>query len=124
MAHPVVHFELAAPNHDTLAKWYADLFDWSYNTFPDMSYATVGWDQEAGRNGGGYMPANEEVPFGTLTLYIYTEDVDAHMERIVAAGGTPVGVRQDVPGIGAWWRFRDPAGNYMAVMTPDMSAIA
>jgi predicted enzyme related to lactoylglutathione lyase len=123
MAHPVIHFEFVAPSYKELAQWYADLFGWDFNEFPDMSYATVGWDQDAGRNGGGFMPYDNLVPEGTLTLYIYTDDVEGHSKRIEAAGGTLIGEKSEVPGIGVWQRFRDPAGNSMAVMTPETAAM-
>jgi predicted enzyme related to lactoylglutathione lyase len=69
------------------------------------------------------MPPTDEVPEGTLSLYFYTEDVDAHMARIVAAGGTAVGESHTAPGIGTWWRFKDPAGNFAAVIKTDPSGL-
>ncbi len=119
MTHAVIHFEWAVKNHATVAKWYADLFDFKFTNWADMGYATVSWQQEAGINGGGFMEADDDVPEGTLSLYFYTEDVAAHMARIVAAGGTAVGESRTDPGIGTWHRFKDPAGNYAAIITPD-----
>jgi predicted enzyme related to lactoylglutathione lyase len=123
MSHPVVHFEWAVKNPASIARWYADLFDFKFTDMPQMDYATVSWQQEAGINGGGFMPPTDEVPEGTLSLYFYTEDVDAHMARIVAAGGTAVGESHTAPGIGTWWRFKDPAGNFAAVIKTDPSGL-
>lgn len=123
MTHAVVHFEWAVRNHSEIAKWYADLFDFKFTDWKEIGYATVSWQQEAGINGGGFMPPSDEVPEGTLSLYFYTDDVDAHMDRIIAAGGRPVGVRRESAGIGIWWRFRDPAGNYAAIIKTDPSGM-
>jgi len=123
MTHAVVHFEWAVKDHAAVAKWYADIFDFKFTNWSEMSYATVSWQQEAGINGGGFMPANEDVPEGTLTLYFYTDDVEAHMARIVAAGGTAIGESHTDPGIGTWWRFKDPAGNYAAIIKTDPGGV-
>ena len=121
MTHAVVHFEWVVKDHATVARWYADLFDFKFNNWPEMSYATVSWQQEAGINGGGFIEADSLVPEGTLLLYFYTEDVAAHMDRIVAAGGAAIGESRTDAGIGTWWRFKDPAGNYAAIIKPDSS---
>ena len=61
MPNPVVHFEVLGKDHESLQKYYSDLFGWKItNASPDFPYGLVSADEQgAGIGGGvgGVMPA-------------------------------------------------------------------
>ena len=118
MAHPVVHIELSANNHQEAAQWYADLFGWSAQSFPEMNYSTalVG----DGSAGLGFNPVQPDMPAGTVTPYIQVDDVQGHLAKIAAKGGHILLPGQDIPGVGTIALFRDPTGNMIGLLKPAM----
>ena len=88
MSHPIVHVELSAANRQEAGKWYADLFGWSIQDFPEMSYTTFKTTEDG--LGGGFNSVQDGYPAGTVTFYIHTDDVNAHLAKIEAKGGKTV----------------------------------
>ena len=41
MSHPIVHIELSAENHLEMAKWYAEVFGWTYENYTEMNYSML-----------------------------------------------------------------------------------
>ncbi|NJN81892.1 MAG: VOC family protein [Caldilineaceae bacterium] len=119
MAHPIVHIELSAHDHQEAAKWYADLFGWPTQEFPDMNYTT--FMSGEGAVGGGFNPVTEQFHAGTVTFYIQTDDLDDHLTRIEAAGGKIAMSGMDVPTVGRLGFFIDPTGNLIGLLQPEMS---
>jgi hypothetical protein len=118
MAHPIVHIELSARNRQEAGKWYADLFGWSIQEFPEMNYTTFTTGE--GQVGGGFNPVQEQYPAGTITFYIQTDDVEGHLARIEATGGKTLMPGQDIPGVGIIALFNDPTGNLVGLLQPAM----
>lgn len=116
MAHPIVHIELSANSHEAAANWYAGMFGWTTQAFPEMNYTTF----RSGENavGGGFNPVQADYPAGTVVVYIETDDLEGHMAKIAGNGGTVVMPRQDIPGVGSIGMFKDPTGNLMALIQP------
>ncbi len=119
MGSPIIHIEMSARNHSDLAKWYSRHFGWTTQEWPEMDYTTATWADKAG-NGAGFGPESPERPAGTVLCYIYTDDIDRAGSFIAGDGGTLVSRRMEVPGVGTMLWFKDPAGNPMALLQPEM----
>lgn len=116
MSHPIVHIELSAHDQQKAAQFYADVFGWQTQEFPDMNYIT--FSSGEGSPGGGFNPVGEAVSAGTTVVYVSTDDVEASLQKIEANGGKRVGELLDIPGVGQIHWFDDPSGNHMALLKP------
>ena len=67
---------------------------------------------------GGFNPVNENNPAGTVTFYIYTDDVTASLKQVQVAGGTILVPEAEIPGTGMFGMFRDPQGNMIGLLKP------
>jgi hypothetical protein len=106
---PIVYLEL--PSNDVAAskQFYGSLFGWSFEDWgPD--YAAF---SDSGLAGGlnGDPGQRTKAPLAVLD----TDDLEAMLAKVVAAGGTITLPIFSFPG-GRRFHFTDPAGNELAVM--------
>ena len=113
MSHQIVHVEFSAENNLEAAKWYAKVFGWKYEDFPEMNYTMFTSGEEG--LGGGFNPVSDENPAGTVVVYIGTEDIDATVKNIEANGGVTVVPPTEIPNTGTFSFFKDPTGNIVGV---------
>lgn len=116
MSHPIVHIELSANTLEEASEFYSKVFGWQMQSFPEMNYVT--WSSGEGAPGGGFNVVQEQVPAGSTVIYIHTDDVDATMADIEAAGGKRLTPNMDIPGVGTMAWFNDPTGNMMSLLKP------
>ena len=114
MGRPVVHWELWSKEPERVAEFYAKVFDWKIQNYPEMQYHMVETGGEGGINGGIFKPKDGTWP-GNMAFYIDVPDIAAAMRDVVAAGGTVIVERQEVPGMGAFGLFADPEGRVLGV---------
>ncbi|MBN1967424.1 MAG: VOC family protein [Anaerolineae bacterium] len=107
---PVVWLEMAGSDRVALAEFYAGMFGWTYQDYPNSNYTTL----DTGSTGLGLMTSTEENPGGT-SFYIHSEDIEGDLARITAAGGKVMMEKTYIPGTGWFAFFMDPAGNAVAV---------
>jgi predicted enzyme related to lactoylglutathione lyase len=119
MPDPIIHVEFSAHNHAETAQWYARVFDWKVESMPNMEYSTGGWSEDR-QMGAGFTPISAQAPAGTIVPYIAVQDLDAYVERVVAAGGSIVRGRVDLAGVGAMAWFEDPSGNTVGLIQVEM----
>lgn len=119
MGQPIIHIEMAAKDHSALGKWYARQFGWKTQEWPEMDYTTAMFSDHNG-SGAGFCAESPERPQGTVLCYIHTEDIDKSAAAIARDGGTLISGKMQVPGVGAMRWFKDPAGNPMALLEPEM----
>jgi len=113
--HPIVHVEISANNLQAASKFYADLFGWQIQQFPDMNYATF----ETGDGpGGGFNPITPENPAGTVTVYFNTDDILETIAKVEALGGTILMPKTEIPTVGWFALFKDPTDNTLALLQP------
>ena len=113
--HKIIHVELSAKDRKALSKFYADVFNWEIEHLDGMDYTTF----KAGDGvAGGFNPVNEQTPAGTVTIYIYTDDVTASLNDVRKAGGTILQPEADIPNYGRFGLFRDPQGNMIGLFKP------
>ena len=127
MGRPVVHFEIIGAEPARLRGYYAELFDWEFDTSGQVAeevsvptdYGFV--DHDAG-NGAVGIPGG--VGGGTgydphVVFYVGVPDVEAALQRAEALGGTRRMGPARAPGrdlvVG---HFTDPDGNLIGVAGP------
>ena len=103
--HAIDYIELSAPDLDAAKGFYTSAFGWSLNDYgPD--YAGIEGD---GKEQGGLAKGSEKP-----LVILYSDDLEATVAAVTAAGGTIVAPLYDFPG-GRRFHFADPAGNVLAV---------
>ncbi len=109
-AHPIVHLELFAQDPATSAKFYNEVFGWKIEVDPNFNYYQFAAE---GGPGGGFVVAGEQMPYkpGDIIPYISVDDIDAALKQVEGAGGKTLLPKTEIPGIGWFALFNDPAGN-------------
>ncbi len=110
----IVHWELPSANGEATRKFYADLFGWEFqfSEFPEY------WGFTTGSVGGGLAPLGEDVKPGDVMLYIESDDIEADLRKIEAAGGKTLAPCMEIPTVGWFATFSDPTGNRLALFKP------
>lgn len=116
MAHPIVHVEIPASDTKGAGKFYADVFGWQVHTDPTFDYTMFSVE---GGPGGGFSSTSGQMAakIGEPLIYVGTDDIEASLRAIEAHGGKTVAPKQEIPGVGWFAIFTDPAGNRMALYT-------
>ena len=114
MGKPVVHWELWSKEPEKVADFYAGVFDWKIQHFPEMDYRMVDTGVPGGVNGGIMKPRDGPWP-GNMAFYIDVDDLAAYRMKIVSAGGKIIVEEQVVPGMGSFALFADPDGRVMGI---------
>ena len=110
MPNPVMHFELIANQPEKLKDFYARLFGWRREEFPDIGYAYLHTDAGKGIDGGLGSPAGGLAP--GLTVYVQVDDLEKALARARELGaGKVLQEPGEVPGVGRFAVFADPEGN-------------
>lgn len=116
--------DLAVPDMDAAARWYAALFGWSMTpSDPAMPYSMA---MQAGQMiaGIGPMPpmmVDAGAP-PTWTSYVWVDDCAATEAKAVAAGGTVLVPTMAVADIGAMAIVQDPTGAVIGLWQPGTHA--
>ncbi len=119
--HPVVHIELPADDPKAAGKFYADVFGWGITTDATYDYTMF---QVEGGPGGGFVkagPAGDmgfDYKIGSVLLYLASDDIEESLRQVAAHGGRIVLGKSEIPHVGWWGVFADPAGNHIALFTP------
>jgi uncharacterized protein len=123
MGSRITHFEIPAGDVERLSKFYSDLFDWKFakQSMPGMDYWLIETTGQGPEHLGGGMyvkMAEAEKP----RFYISVDDIDAHTERLKAAGGTVLVEKQEIPEMGWSVLCSDPENNTIGLFQPMMRA--
>jgi hypothetical protein len=123
MGNKIMHFEIPAGDVEKLSKFYSDLFDWKFakQSMPGMDYWMIETTGQGAEHlaGGMYVKQTEaEKP----RFYVMVDDIDAHTEKLKAAGGTVLVTKQEIPEMGWSVLAADPENNtiglFQAMMPP------
>jgi predicted enzyme related to lactoylglutathione lyase len=105
--HAIDYIELTATDLDAAKAFYTKAFGWSLTDYgPD--YAGIQGD---GSEQGGLRRDGELRP---PLVILYSDELEASVEAVTAAGGTIVEPIYSFPG-GRRFHFADPAGTELAV---------
>jgi uncharacterized protein len=113
--------ELCARNVDGAKRFYADTMGWSFEAMPMPGGGTY-WVAKMGSDpvGGIFDISGPEfagMPDGWMP-YIAVDNVDARVEKAVAAGAKIIKPIFDVPGVGRMAILREPGGAGVGWVTP------
>jgi predicted enzyme related to lactoylglutathione lyase len=111
--HKIVHIEFAAKNPSQSAAFYKEVFGWEIQDVPEMNY--IMFDLGDGLGGGFPSIDGDATKEGDVMVYISTDDIQASLEKIKAAGGKMLKEETEIPEMGWYAIFEDPAGNRVAV---------
>jgi predicted enzyme related to lactoylglutathione lyase len=104
----VSYLRIPAPDPPALAPFYETVFGWTLRGDP----ARPSFDDGSGHVIGHFMPDLPVAGDGGFRPYVYVDDLDASLERVIAGGGeivTPPYPEGDLRVA----LFRDPAGNVL-----------
>jgi predicted enzyme related to lactoylglutathione lyase len=120
MGSPVVHFELAGPDHEASAKFYADLFRWEIvRSVPELVYTTLDTHGGGGINGGIGSPENTP-PY--VTVYAAVPDLQATLDQAESLGGKTVMGPMEIPDVVSLAMFTDTGGNLFGIIKDEGEA--
>jgi predicted enzyme related to lactoylglutathione lyase len=101
---PIVFFDIAGPDTGKLRTFYATVFKWSIDARNAIDKASTGLEGTLRED-----PAEK-------VIYLGVPDVTAALAAVVAAGGSIVAPRFEVPGVVILGLFKDPAGNRLGLV--------
>jgi uncharacterized protein len=111
--HTFDYVELAAPDLQAATSFYADALGW---TFTDYGPDYVGIKRPGGEGEMGGLNPVRPAGAGLPLVILYSDDLDATLDSVRAAGGEITEEPFEFPG-GRRFHFADPAGNQLAVWT-------
>jgi predicted enzyme related to lactoylglutathione lyase len=123
MAGRVVHFEIPYDDGDRARRFYAEVFGWQLQEFPDLQYTMVstgpvtdeGFPAETGFINGGMFDRSTAGEVNRPVLTIDVDDIDATWKSIEALGGRTVGEKVPVGDMGFAAYFTDSEGNLIGL---------
>lgn len=109
--HQVQYIEFLSEDINRAKEFYTNSFGWKFVDYgPD--YTAFGGDYVD----GGFMKGKPVK--GSILVVLYSDDLEATKEKVVAAGGTIVKDVFTFPG-GKRFQFADPDGYELAVWTEE-----
>jgi len=114
--HAIDYIEIPVTDLARAKRFYGEVFGWRFNDYGDQ-YVGIqrpggGRDEES----GGFRPVESVTPGGVL-LILFSDDLDASLAAVRAAGAGVTAEPFEFPG-GRRFHFRDPDGHELAVWTP------
>ncbi|MFJ2505574.1 VOC family protein [Microbacterium sp. NPDC087592] len=111
--HSLDYVELVVTDLEASKRFFAEAFAWSFNDY-GPGYAGIMSPRGDGSEVGGLLLADQPRPVGGPLVLLYSDDLDATMSGIIAAGGTILQDPYAFPG-GRRLHFSDPSGNELGV---------
>jgi predicted enzyme related to lactoylglutathione lyase len=106
-----VHIEIASSDPERTKKFFEDVFEWEFESHPEMSYHT--FMPQSGPGGGLMSPMENQSP-GILN-YLMSHSIDQDVKKIEQAGGRLLQPKMEIPGVGWWALFQEPSGLTLAL---------
>lgn len=113
----IVHFEITADDVTRARKFY-EIFDWEITDagMPGVEYWLAKTGDDRMGIDGAIMPRGYQAQ--PSIIWVGVGDLDATITRVVAAGGSILGERQTVPGVGDTIYAKDTEGNTLGIIQP------
>ncbi len=111
--HRISHIEIPATNPGVAGQFYSDVFDWKIETNVEHNYVT--YQDGGGLRGGFAGPGEPTYKPDRLLVYLATDDIDATLAAVEANGGKTILPKTEIPHVGWWAVFADPAGNHLGL---------
>jgi predicted enzyme related to lactoylglutathione lyase len=111
--HPIAHIEIPTTDTPASGTFYHDVFGWQLQTNQEHNYTI--FQAEGGLRGGFAAPTEPTYQPGRLLVYLACDDIEGTLARIEAHGGKTIIPKTEIPHVGWWAVFADPAGNYLGL---------
>ncbi|MEK7390272.1 MAG: VOC family protein [Elusimicrobiota bacterium] len=109
--HSIDYIEINVSNLEKAKAFYGAAFGWKFNDYgPDYAGIQKGGGQEA----GGLRQVANAAPGGSPLVVLFSNNLDASMKSVIAAGGSISTPPFSFPG-GRRFHFKDLSGNELAV---------
>jgi len=107
MANPFVHIELQTKDVDRSKKFYANMFDWKFEEYPDMDYTII----NVGEGTGGGMMKNPMPDNPDIWLpYVQVDDIASATMKAKSLGASITQEITEIPDMGWICVVLDPTG--------------
>ncbi len=116
MAHAIDYVELAVDDLGQAKAFYGKALGWAFNDYGD-DYAGIMDPANPSHEFAGLNPHSDASRGGGVVALARSDDVDADLTSVLAAGGRIVVELHDYPG-GRRFMFADPWGNVLGVYQP------
>jgi uncharacterized protein len=116
MAHAIDYVELAVDDLEKAKGFYANALGWAFNDY-GPEYAGIKDPTEPDHEFGGLNPHPASSRGDGVVVLARTDDVDADVASVLAAGGRITVELHEYPG-GRRFMFTDPWGNVLGVYQP------
>lgn len=109
------YVEISVTDMAAARDFYASAFGWTFTDYgPEYSgIRTAAEAASEADEAGGLLLTDAVTPGGPFVL-LYSDDLDATLQAVTAAGGTIVNGPYEFPG-GRRFHFTDPSGNELGV---------
>ena len=115
MAQTICHFEFMSNDPTRSRAFYGQIFDWKFDDASMPGYVHI---NTGAQPGGGIMAKPKEAPGPALNVYILVESIEETLGKVRRAGGTIIGEKTLIPGMGHWAMFLDPEGICLGLFEP------
>ena len=113
----VVHFEFSTPEPEREIEFFASVFDWKIERWGDEAYWLIDTGEgEIGINGAITPRQTPTQP--RVMDWVGVGDVDAAVEKALAAGATLAMDKQEAEGVGWMVVLESPTGILFGVIQP------
>jgi predicted enzyme related to lactoylglutathione lyase len=116
MAHVIDYVEFAVDDLEEAKAFYAKALGWAFNEYGG-EYAGIKDPANPGHEFGGLNPIPASARGDGVVALARTEDADASLSSVLAAGGRITVGLNEYPG-GRRFMFADPWGNVVGVYQP------
>ncbi|GAB4242713.1 MAG: VOC family protein [Ekhidna sp.] len=120
MKNDLTHFAIYIDDMERAKNFYADLFDWSFNTYgADDFFQIKGSPEESAPPIGAlqsrkYSPIDEKITGFECSIGVL--DIDEIIEKIEAGNGKIVMPKTEIPHVGWLVKFLDTEGNIVCAI--------
>ena len=116
MAHVIDYVELAVDDLEQAKAFYATALGWTFTDY-GTDYVGIQDPRNPGQEFGGLNPISPSSRGDGVLALVRTDDAEAALASVLAAGGRTVVELHDYPG-GRRFTFADPSGNILGVYQP------
>jgi hypothetical protein len=109
------HIEIPADDPARARAFYAGLLGWTFQEVPGFEGYHM-FTTPAGEEGvGGAIGKRGEMAPEQLRTYVWVDSIDETLPRVAELGGSVVGAKREVPGMGWYAVLNDSEGNEIAI---------
>jgi predicted enzyme related to lactoylglutathione lyase len=118
----IVHFDVPAEDIERAKNFYSALFDWRFESFPEMQYNLITTTNLDGTPGVGGGMGKRMDPSQRIMNYFGVPSIEAAMKKVKSLGGSIITGKMAVPGMGYLANCMDTEGNAFGLWEADTGA--